>query len=80
MYIYVYVLVYIHDTTHSGVRHTHANTYTQPSPSSAPPHDNTNRQYLISEINSMPAALKKRKSVKQIIPFPLLALGEACER
>lgn len=76
MYIYVYVLVYIQDTTHSGVRHT----YTQPSPSSAPPHDNTNRQYLISEINSMPAALKKRKSVKQIIPFPLLALGEACER
>ncbi|KAF0047385.1 hypothetical protein F2P81_001018 [Scophthalmus maximus] len=37
-------------------------------------------QYLISVINSTAATLEKRKSVKQIVPTLLLALGEARER
>lgn len=68
---HIYLVIYIQDTTKFwSCKHL----------SSFPPKYNTNRQCLISVINSVPATLEKRKLVKQIIPFRLLALGEARER
>ena len=57
---------------------TRIHTLTWSAFNTSPAH-NTDRQYLISVINSMPATLEKRKSVKQIVPALLLALREACE-